>query len=336
MMIEELISNGYISKRKHPEEELFILNYTPKTQYESLWNEFTLSCRGLIVDSSYNIKARCFKKFFNYEEARQEISSRANLAFDVQEKIDGSLGILYWIKDKPFISTRGSFDSKQALVATEILHSYGKLRLDESLTYLFEIVYPENRICVDYGTKRDLIFLSAFDIQSGKEVKIKTDFPSCQSFSFDKDFDSIKKLNWPNKEGFVVRFEDGFRFKIKFDEYVNLHNVIFSISSKSIWDCLRNKKDLPLDLIPDETYKWVKQNSEKLKTSYLEIESSTRQVFQKIQFLPRKEFAIAANEYKYPSILFKMLDNRPYSDIIWKIIEPEYKRPNDEKIQEGS
>jgi RNA ligase len=36
--------------------------------------------------------------------------------------MDGSLGILYWIKDKPFVATRGSFESDQAVKATKILH----------------------------------------------------------------------------------------------------------------------------------------------------------------------------------------------------------------------
>ena len=50
--LQNLIADGYISKRKHPTEDLFILNYTAKTQYKKKWNKTTRACRGLIVDSN--------------------------------------------------------------------------------------------------------------------------------------------------------------------------------------------------------------------------------------------------------------------------------------------
>jgi RNA ligase len=331
-IIEKYIDEGYISKRKHPEEDLYILNYTPKTQYEGFWNEYTLNCRGLIIDSSGLIKARCFKKFFNYEESKSDVLKRLNknLSFTVQEKLDGSLGILYWIKDKPFIATRGSFESKQAIEATKILQSYNKIYLDKSLTYLFEIIYPENRICVDYGNKRGLFFLSAFEIKSGVETDIETSFPCCKNFILKEDFSYLKELNLPNKEGFVVRFEDGYRFKIKFNDYIRLHNLIFSISSRSIWEYLKSKKEIPLDSIPDEIYKWIDKTRKNLEFEYSNIESESKCFFEKISHLPRKEFASKAKLHPHASVLFKMLDNKSYSDIIWKIIEPEYRTPNED------
>ena len=36
---KQLIKDGYISERKHPECDYFIYNYTQKTQYEQFWNE---------------------------------------------------------------------------------------------------------------------------------------------------------------------------------------------------------------------------------------------------------------------------------------------------------
>lgn len=333
-MIEKYIQEGYISKRKHPEEDLYILNYTPKAQYEGLWNEYTLNCRGLIVDSSYNPKSRCFKKFFNYEEVPNEIIKRKNVSFDIYEKLDGSLGILYWIKDKPFIATRGSFDSEQALVANEILRSYDVSKLNRSLTYLFEIIYPENRICVDYEGKKDLIFLSAFEISSGLEVNLdSTPFEHAKKYSFTQDFENIKNLNLPNKEGFVVRFSDGFRFKIKFENYKDLHNLIFSFSTKSLWECLRFNRSIDLDKIPDELYKWIKSEIDLLKNNFSNLEKESKDTFKQLAHLPRKQFAEEALKYNCSSILFKMLDKKPYNDIIWKMVEPKYKTPN-EKIQE--
>jgi RNA ligase len=89
---EQLISkvnDKLISIQKHPEANLFIYNYSPKVQYEKLWDEITMMARGLILDTEMNIVARPFGKFFNLEEHTE--SEIPNLPFDVYEKMDGSL-----------------------------------------------------------------------------------------------------------------------------------------------------------------------------------------------------------------------------------------------------
>lgn len=335
--LDELVELGYITKRRHPEENLYILNYTPKTQYEGAWGETTSLCRGLIVDVNNSIKARCFRKFFNYEECADSVRERLgrNLNFSVSEKMDGSLGILYWVRGKPFVATRGSFESEQALRATKILERYDQGGLDRDLTYLFEIIYPENRVCVDYGDREELVLLSVFETSSGKEVRPDHPFPAAETHDLGIDFEEMKRLNLHNREGFVVRFEDGYRFKIKFEDYVRLHNVIFSISTKSIWESLRQNRDVPLDLIPDEVYRWVSDVKNDLLLRHQMIEKECLEMFRLIESLSRRDFASKALQYRYSSVLFKMLDGRPYADIIWKILEPEYRTPRHEKIQEG-
>jgi RNA ligase len=334
--IDNLINEGYISRRKHPTENLFILNYTPKTQYESFWNELTLQCRGLIVDSDFNIKARCFKKFFNYEEVKEEVGNKVSsgIGFSFSEKLDGSLGILYWINEIPFVATRGSFSSEQAIKASEILHQNREIKkLDPKLTYLFEIIYPQNRICVNYGNEEKLIFLSAFETESGAELQdIKVPFESAKNYIFEKDFEQIKNMNLPNKEGFVVKFEDGYRFKIKFADYVKLHSLIFSLSTKSIWNYLREGSEINLEEVPDEIFKSAKSFEQQLRDQFLQIEKECKLFFESIKSLNRKEFAEQALKFNFSSVLFNMLDNKDYRDIIWKKIEPNYRVIRHEEI----
>ena len=141
-----MLDEKLVSVQKHPDADLFIYNYSPKVQYDKLWNEITLQTRGLILDAEMNVVAKPFGKFFNLEEHQPE--EIPQLPFDVFEKMDGSLGILYWLNDKPFIASRGSFESEQAIKATEILHQrYADtfIRLDKNSTYLFEIIYPTNQ-----------------------------------------------------------------------------------------------------------------------------------------------------------------------------------------------
>lgn len=336
--LDGLVSGGYIAKRKHPSEDLFILNYTPKTQYEGLWNDTTMSCRGLIIDSRGSIKARCFKKFFNYEEVIGEVSLRAasSMPFKVYDKVDGSLGILYWVGDEPFIATRGSFESDQARRANEILRRSPRPGLRRDLTYLFEIVYPANRICVDYGGMEDLVLLATLDTETGEEVfGVPSPFVRAEEISEVSDFSSMKSLNLPNKEGFVVRFEDSFRFKIKFDDYVRLHSLIFSVSSRSIWRSMMEGREIPVDMLPDEIYRWVRSEKEDITARRDSIASAASEAFSRIAHLGRKEFAGAALEYEWPQVLFAMLDGKPWDHMVWKMVEPDYRTPfGDEKIQE--
>ena len=93
-ILNEYEQNGLLTKNKHPKFDLFIWNYTPKTQYESLWDNVTLSCRGLVTDNDGNIIALSFTKFFNIEEGKFEPTEN----FEVYEKMDGSLGIVFWYR----------------------------------------------------------------------------------------------------------------------------------------------------------------------------------------------------------------------------------------------
>jgi hypothetical protein len=336
MDLDELIAQGYVTKRKHPEEDLFILNYTPKTQYERVWNDITEQCRGLIVDSSMAIRSRCFRKFFNYDEVLPQVNKRISegVKFDVFEKVDGSLGILYWIKDKPFIATRGSFESNQAVKATKILRErYQNATLDKNLSYLFEIVYPENRICVDYKSLEDLIFLSAFETTSGREVDIDPrPFKRAEKKDFLIGFDEMKLLDHSNKEGFVVRFADGFRFKIKFENYVRLHSLIFTLSSRSVWDALRHEQELSLDGVPDELFGWVKKCKQDILAERDKILREAHWIFESAKGLDRKTFASKVVDSGLSPVLFKMLDGKSYDEIVWKMVEPEYRTPKHEEV----
>ena len=223
-LLQEMINEKLVSVQKHPETDLFIYNYSPKVQYEKLWNEVTLKTRGLILDAQMNFVARPFGKFFNLEE--HQPNEIPQLPFDVFEKMDGSLGILYWLNDKPFIATRGSFTSDQSQHATEVLytryqHTFDKL--DKTATYLFEIIYPQNRIVVDYGAMDDLVLLTVIDNETGTERIEDIGFQIVKKFDGINDLLELKALEENNKEGFVIRFKNGFRVKMKFAEYVKLH-----------------------------------------------------------------------------------------------------------------
>ncbi len=330
--LQKYIDEKYISVQKHPTEDLYIYNYTQKAQFNRVWTEETMSCRGLIMDEKGNVIARPFKKFFNLEECEQLPSE----PFEVFDKWDGSLGILYWIGDLPYLATRGSFVSDQAIKGTEILRKkYPLSYLDSTKTYLFEIIFPENRIVVDYKGLEDLILLAVFDTQTGEELPYEIikacEFPIVKRYDGIEDVTKIKELmKKDNSEGFVIRFMSGMRIKVKFDEYVRLHRLITGINARHVWENLKEGKGIEelIDKVPDEFYKWVKETAGKLQSKYEQIEilcSHTAQLAQ--SFSTRKEQAQFVLKYRNTSVIFQMLDNKDYSQAIWKIIKPKHEVP---------
>ena len=327
-LLLKMIEDKLVSVQKHPSADLFIYNYTPKVQYDRIWNEITMQTRGLILDSDMNVVARPFKKFFNLEE--HTIDEIPNMAFDVYEKMDGSLGILYWLNNEPFIATRGSFLSDQSMRANLILkRKYTNIfdKLDKNSTYLFEIIYPENRIVVNYNDMEDLILLSIIDNETGEERIEDIGFPIVKKYDGIKDIAKLKSLEEDNKEGFVVRFKNGFRLKVKFDEYVRLHRIVTGISNISIWEYLRDGKDFNeiLDKVPDEFYEWVKKTIKELTDEFNAIIDESKNSFKILD--SRKETAIYFLTQKYPKVLFAMLDGKKIDDIVWKMVKPNFSKP---------
>ncbi len=350
--LQEMIDGGFVAVKDNPVLGLKILDYTSACQYAKKWNEVTLNCRGLIVDNDFNIVARPFPKFFNIEEhSRSDILfSKEFIAF---EKVDGSMGVLYPTGNPtaPWaIATRGSFTSPQALKGTSMLANYMSkcnFRPDPDYTYIFEIIYPENRIVVDYGGISDLIFLCAIHKETGANV---FNFGSTADWPYNRaNIYPVKchprqihfEMPIDNAEGYVLYFpSSNKRVKAKFDEYVRLHRIVTGVSTKTIWETLMTGGDFAeiLDNVPDEFYNWVRKTEEELRTTFTGLKLAARTQFLGIIESKfdgkianakenRKEFALAVANIRNNGLLFKFLDGKSVDEDIWKSIKPEFARP---------
>jgi RNA ligase len=349
--VRKLIAEGYISVKRHPEYPLFLYGYTRKCQYDWRWTPETIACRGLILDDQDNVVARPFPKFFTpdqYKDLRNKVHHLFGLRysemykgrFEVSDKLDGSLGIMYKWDGQLHMATRGSFVSDQALHATELLRQkYKDSDFADGYTYLFEIIYPENRIVVDYGGLDDILLLTVIDNEQGRDSDDKVyawatyGKPYALRRSF-HSFDDVLRVKDSTNEGFVVRFDSGLRVKVKFEEYLRLHHLLTNVSARDIWWRLREGEPLDdlLTMVPDEFDSWVHKVEAELRSQYNEIESHVRAILKKefvMRFMPitRKKLAIKYAEYKYKGIMFQMLDNKQYQQSIWRLIRPEAEKP---------
>jgi RNA ligase len=328
-LLQQHLDDKLISAQKHPTADLWIYNYTPLAQYQKVWNEVTLACRGLMLDAAGQVVARPFRKFFNLEEHAPGDLPLDD--FEVYEKLDGSLGILYWLGDQPQIATRGSFVSDQAEWATRFLHArYAHLlgALDRRHTYLFEIIYPANRIVVDYGPREDLVLLAVVDTRTGADLPLPSlGFPLAKRYDGVRHYHDLRLLAEDNREGFVIKFTNGFRVKVKFAEYVRLHRLLTQVSSKTVWEALRfgHSFEALLERVPDEFYDWVRATRQGLLDQYAAIEQECRANFRDLG--DRKATAAYFLSLPHHRVLFSMLDGRDYSTYIWRQVEPPFAKP---------
>jgi RNA ligase len=325
-----------VIKQDHPTLPLSIYNYSRGVQYEKLWDPITLECRGLVLDSDGNLIAKPFSKFFNYEELTED--SIPKQTFDVFEKMDGSLGICFYYNDEWHMATRGSFTSEQAIKGRELLNKYKYKYLATDCTYLFEIIYPENRIVVDYGNDEELVMLTSIQTNTGEEYDIydwKYDdlgFKLVKKYDGVTDFKTLKGIISNDAEGYVIRFKRGMRMKIKGDEYVRLHRILTNFSTTDIWELLRTDGNLNefLDRVPDEFDNWVRMTVMELEAHFENIKFRSSIDFEYYKGESngdKKEFALVIKDNEYRSILFSMWNGKSYDDIIWKMIKPKWSKP---------
>lgn len=379
-ILEKYHKDGLLHKQTHPTLDLTIWNYSPKVQYEKLWDDITLQCRGLVTNSKGKIVARPFKKFFNYEEYKPE--EIPNEDYVVYEKMDGSLGILFYYEeelsderryniwfnnnyetgmerffnpnnipdyDNPYyeptpktkgewiLATRGSFTSPQSIKGKEILdrHDISAWRKDN--TYLFEIIYPENRIVVDYGGEEKLVVLGAIHTETGDEISDmglsymgESGFEIVTTYkTWGEGYEILKEEISKDREGYVIRFKNGFRMKIKGDEYVRLHRILTNVSNRDIWEYLKDNKpfDELLEKVPDEFNNWVRETVKDLQNKFDTIKIDVENEFKEL--INKKEFAEKIKDNPNRSFLFKRLDSysNQLNEMIWDSIYPSYTKP---------
>jgi putative RNA ligase len=333
--LKSAIDEGFVRVQRHPGLPLLIYNYTERTQYERAWTPVTTQCRGLIADERGQIVARPWAKFFNYGE-QADVQLDLDAPVEVTDKLDGSLGILYRAGAGWAIATRGSFASEQALHATEILRSrYAGFEPPAGRTVLFEIVYPGNRIVVDYAGLDDLLLLGAVDIETG------TSFgpgevngwpgPVVTTFKARTLADALAMEPRPNAEGLVVRYvsDHGLMTKIKQADYQELHRLVTGLNARVVWERLGAGETAAgiCEKLPDEFHAWVRDLSGELNAAAAEIlanatDEHTALLARLGDGFSRKDYAMEAQRSPLRAWLFMLLDGKDPTQKIWASIKP--------------
>ncbi len=330
--LQDLVDRKLITRRPHPYFPLDIYNYTIGAQFMPIneWSEALKDCRGLILDRDGEIIGRAFRKFWNYSQVLGQIPTEP---FTVWEKLDGSLGIVCYYGGERVVATRGSFESEQAKWLKRWFDQKRPDFYPSGETWLFEIIYPENRIVVDYGTLAEPVRLAVL-APDGVELSFyfgeSAGFRKARQYRF-SDFAAINAdPQFAGAEGFVVRWESGLRAKLKLDEYTRLHRLITTCSTRTIWELLKTGVGVGelVDRVPQEFRSWVEEQAGELLKAHAEIETGARYAFRLApEFEDRKGFAMWARQQQWPGLLFLLLDKREISETVWKLVEPKWATP---------
>jgi RNA ligase len=355
--LSDEIEAGFVREQMHPDDAtLRILNYTHKAQYDRRWNDVTRQCRGLIHRDGL-VLARPWPKFYNYGE-HEEGSLDLSAPAVVTDKMDGSLGILYPAPDGLWaIATRGSFTSDQAVHATGVLREkHPGFEPLPGHTYLFEIIYPENRVVLDYGGLDDLVLLDVLDTESGyscpsRDLAAKYgDGPGgwhgrrVRAMPAHTLGEAMAIPPRPNAEGVVARVltDDGpVMVKFKQEDYVALHRLVTGLTDRRVHELMA---DDPMDdgpihelcaAIPDEFAGWVWQVVTGLRTQllarHLEAAAAHHDVMAELGRrallgqggFTRKAYALEAQkDERNCALMFSLLDGRDPTRAIWRDLRP--------------
>ena len=358
-------ADGYVEEKISPCGNFALYDYTRSAMFEGVWNDATLKCRGIVVDRNSDlIVAMCLPKFFNLGEGASHHLKQYkecidnNIPFVATEKMDGSFGNVWFDKyqQKWRCSTRGSFESDQALWATEWL----SLRdIEPTLfgmynNFIVEIIYPENRVVVDYGDVAELVLLTGYDSNL-----VELDYAQCNfvhtlldmaivhvhNFSSIDEVVSICETLDGNHEGFVLRFENGFRTKIKGLQYCNLHRIISGLSTKAVWENIdyinyEIKKEWLMN-VPEEFRPEIEAFGKQLMDSMYEELVMTDAAFMLSTQLAidiyggaftKKNYVVDILQKKFPKAIHSKVllayggKTDQLRELIWKEHQPEFKK----------
>lgn len=361
MNFQPYIEKGLITRRRHPlDDSLEIYNYTAKTQFHGRWDPITRRARGLIIHKG-KIVAEPFHKFFNLEERPEtQLKNLPPETPEITEKIDGALGILYLSPDgKLAISTRGSFESEEALWATEFFREKILLGSDslnckkispdpitKRYTIMFEIAGPTAEHVLRYPD--GIYLIGVRDLWSpGKpllsyskviELGERLAFPVFPNFIVDTPLDLLP-IDTEDIEGWVAMYPKAqFLLKVKTKRYHQIHRDISAVTVKNILDLLEGGTyDDAVFSLPPEVKLKANQIRDDLIQKYIGIEKEIYKWYQKIPSGSRKKQAAWMNgniPADLRGLVFILLDGK--SPFIWKPLRKLIKQEGRKEIGKRS
>lgn len=214
---------------------LTLYNYTTQTVMKGNWNYHTRCARGLVLDEEGNYIARPFQKFFGlYEVSETYLQNLPQEEAEIAIKYDGSLIVIFQNTELPNNGwdavTRGCWDNDQTRFARRWLRENGS-KLEPGYTYCFELTAPWNQIVIPYA-EETMTLLGRVD-----PYGLESTYQEAREYALDNQLEpvtffvgqvgDVDLAEIPSDiEGYVARFANGQRVKLKATLYEELHKQL--------------------------------------------------------------------------------------------------------------
>lgn len=314
-------------KAKVYDEGLIVLNYDQINSPKA--HPIVVECRGLILDTEFNVVSRSFDRFFNIGEQPE---TQAHLDWNKAicfEKVDGSLIKIYNWKDQWYISTRGTAFAESGVNGFDITFKGLVLKaldcnekqfqercdywLNKDVTYICEVTSMENRVVTRYEGYA-LWWLAARNNETGEFVRDKSIYEigamDIRWYSFDNVENCIETAkSLPDlSEGYVV-YQDGKPVcKVKSPAYVAVHHIRGEgvLNPKRIAQLvLMNEQDEYLKYFPEDKPHFVPFIAG-LNTMLIDLAELWEQ---NRHIEDQKEFALKVKDAPYSAVMFQTKRN---------------------------
>jgi hypothetical protein len=303
------LATKLVVAQHHMSFPLDIYTYGRKAEFDSVWDNVTSRCRGIIVNrETGDIVARPFEKFHNLGSPNAPEPPSSQPA--IMEKVDGFMCTLYTWQGVQYIASKGSFHSVHAKWATAWFRKkFGKdgFVIPHGYTAVFEGLQKDLRIVVDYGDREELVLLAVIHKETGCEMwpYYVEHYARVNGLKAAKQHDlTLERAreesliqyrdNLGTEEGYVATWynypNQGYRppvrLKIKFIDYLRLHRMVTGVNPHHIWESLsQNQTDQMTDWLSDlNSTPWFKDFAAKwvkaLKLAYAENEAQVRRIFE--------------------------------------------------------
>lgn len=315
---EYLLNGGTLSNLEKDPFNLKIAKEYPYVifKYDQISSRFSESIveesRGIILNQhNWEVACHPFKKFYNYSEGRAADVDLSKAT--IFRKYDGSL-IKIWYdsyNENWRISTNGMIDANEATLEfmTSRISSFEDLvldvlngtigftkltdRLDTNISYMFELLHPQN-VIVEEHKEKELVLIGAktnsvpyidYDIRSD-EFKLLTEVENVSvsktfdvdKTSFDVIMDEASKFNSEDNifEGFVIaEIKDGNvekRVKLKTPMYLKYHRLTDRKHSDNIFmEVFKDNEFEEFESYLDQAPSFARERYFELKEKFVKI-----------------------------------------------------------------
>ena len=344
-ILDEYAEKGLL--RKIEDEDLVQYNYSERTNNEGLWDEITMFNRGNIYEKKTgNLIAKAMPKFMNLgqltEEKQRELVKQPK--FNLTEKMDGCLGILYKYKGEIRCNSRGGFDNYVTDKIKELLPKYVMLNhMLEHNTLNVEVISPQTKIICDYGDEQNLYLITAYSHNpeinefNYKELCLMGQvmrMPVVKEYhmSWEALLKWQEEADWTH-EGYVVRFPNNERIKIKSKDYLNIAKFKAGLSKRSIWRYMKNDLEQGTTQlqnylesgVPDEFSKIAKGYVQELNEEMNVHKENAIKEYNDLIDIPKNElykyYKVHSNTYQ--SCNYALRDGKDITRHLIKMVEPE-------------